>query len=142
MNKTFRNVVIVLALIGAVTIVILNYSFLFSKKVIGPIVEIDRVAPQDMILNSRQADPMLTHTFAVAIKDQSGDIFTSSSTDERWAVARKGMCVEARFWPFPPWDFARFGTFRHAQLLQLRDCKALNLPDLVPETAATPTPHA
>jgi len=142
MKNTVRAVAISLVVLAVIAGVILNYSFLFSKKVIGPIVEIDRVAPQDMILNSRQPDPLLVHTFAIAIKDQSGDIFTASTTDERWAIARRGFCVEARFWPYPPWDFARFGTYQNAQLLQLRDCKSMNLPDLISAAMPVATPAA
>jgi hypothetical protein len=123
MKKSLKIILLVLVLLLIGWTVVANYSFIFSKKVMGEIVEVDRVAQPDMIFSGKQVDPALIHSFAVAVKDESGEIFTSSSQDSDWAAAKKGMCVQARFFPVPPWDFERAGTYLNVRILQLRDCK-------------------
>ncbi len=61
-------------------------------------------------------------SFAVAIKEKSGEIVTASTEDRQWAVAQIGRCVEAKYYPYPPWNFEKSGTYHDARLLKLYDC--------------------
>jgi hypothetical protein len=63
-------------------------------------------------------------SFAIAIRDQKGTIHTASAEDRQWAVVEKGQCVEAKFFPYPPWNLDKSGTFFGARLLKLYDCKS------------------
>lgn len=60
----------------------------------------------------------------MAIKDEtSGEIFTASSEDRQWAAVQgEGLCAEAKFFPYPPWQLDKAGTYHGARLLKLWNC--------------------
>ncbi len=116
---------IVLIIIGALGwVVLMNYSVIFSKKVVGEITAVERVELPVALMT--RGDKNLTSqvfSFAVGIKDlKTGEIYTASSEDRQWAVAQKGQCAEAVFLPYPPWDFAKKDTFYGARLVRLYEC--------------------
>ena len=75
------------------------------------------------ILNGSGTPPAEIFSYAVAIKDsKTGEIFTASSEDRRWAVVHKDQCVEAKFLPYPPWNLSRSGAYFGARLIRLFDC--------------------
>jgi hypothetical protein len=102
--------------------VIANYGLVFSKNVIGEIVAVERVNENMAVLGGRPIDAAGLFSYAVAIKEREGEIFTASSEDRQWAVAQKGQCAEAKYFPYPPWDFERAGTFHNARLIRLFEC--------------------
>ena len=106
------------ALAGYVTVRF--YSYLFAVKVDGKIVSVERVTSPTAILGNLSASQI--YSFAVAIKDKNGEIFTASSEDRQWAVAKNDMCVVAKFFPYPPWDFDKAGTYFGARLVKLKEC--------------------
>lgn len=100
------------------------YSYIFARHVKGQIVGIDRVTQPTAILNAGATIPASQiFSFAVAIKEPQGEIVTSSSEDRQWAVAEKGQCVEAKFFPYPPWELDKAGTYSGARLLKLYECE-------------------
>ena len=99
------------------------YSFVFAKTVHGTITGIDRVTQANTLIGTTtQIPPSQIFSFAIAIKELGGNIVTASSEDRQWAVAEKGQCVEAKFFPYPPWQLDKSGTFYGARLLKLSDC--------------------
>lgn len=99
------------------------YSYVFSKRVYGKILRVERVSdPGAIIAQGSSITPSQLYAFAVAIKDQTGQIHTASSEDRQWAVSQPGQCVEARFFPYPPWQLDKSGTYFGARLLKLSDC--------------------
>ncbi len=115
-------VFVVLAAIGAGFICIRYYSYVFAKKVEGEVTGVERVTDPAAVIGGRQLTPEQIHSFAVAIRNKDGEIYTASSEDRQWAVVRKGQCAQAEFFPYPPWDFQKAGTFFGARLLKLKDC--------------------
>jgi hypothetical protein len=61
-------------------------------------------------------------SFGVAIRDSKGEIHTASSEDRQWAVAQAGQCVEAKYFPYAPWELSNAGTYHGARLIRLFDC--------------------
>ena len=61
-------------------------------------------------------------SFAVAVRQKDGAIITASSEDRQWSIARKGYCVEAKFYPYPPWQLDKAGTFFNARMIHLAEC--------------------
>lgn len=116
-----RLLVIVLALLAALYVVLTNYSFFFARTVKGEIIEIERVMQPTAVLGAASSAAQL-FSFAIAVKEPSGEIVTSSSEDRQWAVARRGFCVEAKFYPYPPWDLEKADTYFNARLVKLIDC--------------------
>lgn len=134
--------VIFLVVVGVV--VEKNYSYLFSRHIIGEIVDVQRVNSNLAIVSNAVAADSAMFSFAVAIRDEKGTIHTASSEDRQWAVAKKGFCADAVFYPYPPWDLQSAGTYQNARLIQLRDCPpglggTIKLEPSVPEGSAPPT---
>jgi hypothetical protein len=99
------------------------YGYIFSKTVTGKILKVDRVSqPQAIIANGSAIPASQMFSFAVAIRDDKGEIHTASSEDRQWAVAQEGQCVEAKFFPYAPWELDQAGTFHNARLIRLFDC--------------------
>lgn len=112
----------ILVLIGVVFGFTNYYSYIFSKSVDGEIIGVERVTEPAAIIGGALT-PQQMYSFAVAIRDkETGTIFTASSEDRQWAVAKKGFCAIAKFYPYPPWNLEKSGTYFRARLIELRDC--------------------
>jgi len=125
MKKVVILFVVFLALIITVFGFINYYSFIFSRKVKGTIVKVERI---EMNMAVMQADPNMQlnprlHSFAVAIREDSGEIVTASAEDRQWAVAQEGQCAEAVYYPYPPWKLDKANTYFGARLEKLMDCQ-------------------
>lgn len=89
----------------------------------GRVVAIDRVTqPNAVISSGAQIPAAQVFSFAVAIRDADGEIVTASSEDRQWAVVEKDQCAEAKYFPYPPWELEKAGTYFGARLLKLYDC--------------------
>ncbi|MEQ1878763.1 MAG: hypothetical protein ABL958_19130 [Bdellovibrionia bacterium] len=108
----------------AIWICIAQYSFVFAKTVVGEIVAVEKVVENMAIIGGRPIDPAQMFSFAVAIRVKDGEIVTASSEDRQWSLAQKGQCAEARFYPYPPWDLDKAGTYHNARMTRLFDCPA------------------
>lgn len=124
MKGTVLKAVIALFIIGIIAIVGYNYSYIFSKTVTGEIIEMERVAPETAILGGQPIQNSAIFSYAVAIRTEDGQIFTASSEDRQWAVAKKGYCVESVFYPYPFWNLQKSGTYFNARLTKMFDCKS------------------
>jgi hypothetical protein len=132
------RLLIVICLLGVGWGIVVNFEWVFSKVVVGEVIEVERFQPPAVIGATMTPEQMFS--VAVMIRAESGEIFSSSSEDRQWAVAKKGYCVEARFYPYPPWNLDKADTYHNARLIKvLADCKRLNPP--VPSVnAPSPTP--
>lgn len=136
--KFFRVALVVVALILVVFILINYYSYIFAKTVKGEIVDVQRVTDPTTIVGSHMTPGQL-HSFAVAIRAEDGEIFTASSEDRQWAVAKQGFCVVAKFYPYPFWQLDTAGTYHNARLIELRDCKrSQEQAPAAPQATSTP----
>jgi len=125
--KAFKHY---LRLLGILAVLVLlgagffeYYSYIFSRRVKGVIEGIERVQLNVALLQNGQAamDPKL-FSFSVAIRQPDGEIITASAEDRQWAVAQKGQCAEAVFYPYPPWQIMKAGTYFNARLDRLFEC--------------------
>ncbi len=127
MKKVFQWVIGIVVVFILSVMFVLYYSLIFSRKVTGVVMDIQKVEMSNAIV-SRMArgdsgDLAYLHSFAIAIKENSGEIMTASSEDRQWAVVKAGQCVEAKYFPYPPWNLEKSGTYYGARLLKLEDCK-------------------
>ena len=126
--KKFLVVTVLLLILGASLFVVVRYwSFVFAKQVNGVIVDVKRVGATTAILNgdglsNKRSNNKDIFSFAVGIQDKTGDIHTASSEDRQWAIAKVGQCAQAKFYPYPPWELGKAGTYFNARLLHLREC--------------------
>lgn len=120
--KLYGALFVLLLILGA-GLTIHYYSYVFARSVKGEVVGIDRVTqPTSIIGPGSQIPSSQIFSFAIAIKEASGEIVTSSSEDRQWAVVEKGQCVEAKYFPYTPWEFDKAGTFYGARLLKIYSC--------------------
>lgn len=101
------------------------YSYIFSRKVVGVIEKVEKIQLDIAMIQTdptQKINPQL-FSFAVAIKEPSGEIVTASAEDRQWAVAQAGQCAEAIYYPYPLWRLDKANTYFGARLEKLRDCQ-------------------
>ena len=123
-KKYFMILMCFVAVGAAGYVFVTYYSFIFAKHVEGQVFEIRRVNQPNLVVGSasRGFDPAIMHSYAVAIRTLKGDIVTASGEDRKWEVVQKGICVKAVFYPYPPWDFEKGGTYSRARLDEMMEC--------------------
>lgn len=138
--RTFLRWLIVAGIfVGGLTFVITNYSWVFAKKVKGRIINVERVTDPSAILSARVTQEQL-HSYAILIQDEGGKLYTASSEDRKWQVAKKGYCVEALLYVYPPWDLGKAHTYFNARLDDLSLCPGETAPPAAdPSTAPPPS---
>jgi hypothetical protein len=146
MIRYARTTLIVLVLIAAGFIFINYYQYIFAKSVEGEIVGVERVTESTAILGGNNLTPQMLYSFAIAVREEkTGTIYTSSTEDRKWAVAKKGFCARVILYPYPPWELGKSGEYYGARLEELRDCNNLLGKNAAPEAApmqAEPSPTA
>jgi hypothetical protein len=117
MNK-LKNIffkLLALLVLGLVGFIFINYySLIFSKKVSGKLDRVEKLDVPIALLQGQLTDKVFS--FAIAVRDEKGEIYTASTEDRQWAAATIGTCVEAIFEPYPPWDFKKHNTYHNARL--------------------------
>lgn len=101
------------------------YSYIFSKTIEGQVFEIKRVNQPNLVVGgSAYVNPSVMHSYAVAIRTLKGEIITASGEDRKWEVVKKGLCANATFYPYPPWNLEKGGTYFNARLNEIKECPA------------------
>lgn len=148
--KAIRLLLLTLAGIGILIVGVNNYSYIFSRTVKGEVMEIDKAGPGTAVISGPLSAAQM-FSMAVAIRQADGEIVTASSEDRQWAVVHKGICVEAVFYPYPPWILGKGGTYFNARLVRMMECggAAASAAGIAPfasssenATASTPAPAA
>lgn len=131
-----------LILVGAALYTLFNYwPYIFSRKVEGVVSDVQRIeTPVALIGGSTSTNTKDLFSFAVAIREKSGEIVTASSEDRQWAVVKAGFCAEARYYPYPPWDLSKSGTYFNARLVKLYACDTGELAPMNSEESSTQEP--
>ena len=122
--KKYFYILMSFALIGFVGYAfVVYYSYVFAKTVEGQVFEIRRVNQPSMVVGSASVvNPSIMHSYAVAIRTLNGEIITASGEDRKCEVVRKGLCANATFYPYPPWNLEKGGTFFNARLNEIKEC--------------------
>lgn len=124
------------------------YSVIFATSVSGRIIGVQKVTEATTVIGTGSPIPSAQlFSFSVAIRSEKGEIYTGSTEDRQWAVAREGMCVRARFFPYPFWDLQKSGTYFNVRMVQMFDCpqgyadapENLPTPAVPTQVVATPT---
>ena len=96
--RNFTRTVVVILVVAVIGYGFVQYySFIFAKEVEGEVVGVERISEKVGVLG--MATDSQLFSFAVAVKDGKGEIFSASSEDRQWAVVAKGQCVRAKFYP-------------------------------------------
>lgn len=125
MRKALGTIVLFLLFIVGGYIFVKFYPYIFARKVNGVIVSVEKPTTPTALVGvgaGAEAASATLFSYAVAIKEASGEIVTASTEDRQWAVAHPGKCAEAKYYPYPPWEFDKSGTYFNARLLKLFEC--------------------
>ena len=114
---------LVIIVCGATYVVVEYYSLIFAKTVKGQAIKVSKVNDTIAVMNGADKANSQIYSFAVAIKTPEGIIFTSSTEDRQWAAVTEGFCVEAKLYPYPPWNFEKADTYFGARLIHMMECK-------------------
>jgi hypothetical protein len=140
MKSAAKIFLIALLILGSAAFVVSNWSWVFAKRIQGEILNVERVTNPTAILSSRATDEQI-HSYSILIKGQDGKLYTASSEDRQWQVAKKGYCVDAVLYRYPPWDLSKGGTFFNARLRELSLCPGQSAPPAeVPEPPPSESP--
>ncbi|WP_413574704.1 hypothetical protein ACLVWU_10785 [Bdellovibrio sp. HCB290] len=123
-GRILKTILALVLLLGIAWIVLANWSVIFSKTVIGEVVNVERVElPVALIARSGGELNEKVFSFAISIKDtKTGEMFAATSEDRQWAIVQKGQCAEAVYLPYPPWELKKRGTYFGARLVRLSEC--------------------
>lgn len=102
-----------------------GYPYIFAKTVEGVVERVERVELNVALMQSATPSDKLNselYSFAVAIRSPDGTIHTASAVDRQWAAVNQGICVKAKFFPYPPWKLDKAGTFYGARLIESKVC--------------------
>ncbi len=123
----FRRFVIFSILIGLGLVFFFGYSYIFSRIITGEITGAKHLIESMAVISTPEAQvqtqlPNKVFSFAIAIRDyKTSEIVTGSSEDRQWAAVKEGQCARAEFFPYPPWQLNKAGTYFGVRLLNLYD---------------------
>lgn len=120
-----RRFFIVVFLLGVGAVLFFGYPYIFSRVITGEVVGAKHVLESMAVITTPDAQsqvPNKVFSFAIAIRDhKSSEIITGSTEDRQWAAVKEGQCARAEFFPYPPWQLNRAGTYFGVRLLSLYD---------------------
>lgn len=121
--RLYLNRILILLVVALIAWTLIQYySYVFSKKVSGEVLEVAYPMNQMAIIGNNVM-PSQMFSVSVSIKDpETGQIHVASSEDRQWAVVKAGHCVTARLYPYPPWNLDKGGSYYNARLLEMREC--------------------
>ncbi|MBX9768659.1 MAG: hypothetical protein K2X47_15400 [Bdellovibrionales bacterium] len=123
MKSIVRNSLIIFAVLASFILVIEYYSYIFAKTVVGEVIDVARVNDQTALIATGATIPNhQMFSFAIAVRGPDGQIVTASGEDRQWAVVQKGLCVEMKVFPYPPWKLDKAGTYFGARAHRVYDC--------------------
>lgn len=119
----FKRLLILLVLVGLGAGFVFFYPYIFSVKIKGIVVGVNHIPINVAVISGGSGQQNVSpqvFSFSVAIQDpKSSEILTASSEDRQWAVVKPNQCAVAEFFPYPPWNLKKQGTYMNARLIQL-----------------------
>ncbi|MBL7543238.1 MAG: hypothetical protein JNL11_05450 [Bdellovibrionaceae bacterium] len=122
LKKLLMSVGIVIILAGLGIAYVLFYPYIHARTVMGEVNGVKQLLENTAFI-AGSADPTnKIYSFAVGVKEHATqEIVTGSSEDRQWGVVREGQCVEAVFYPYPPWNLQKSGTYYNVRVKRLYD---------------------
>lgn len=120
--KFMRSILIFLAIIVLISCYFVFFPYIHARTVLGPVSGVKQLLENTAFVAGSQDPSTKIYSFAVAVKDlKSQEIVTGSTEDRQWGVVKEGQCVKATFYPYPPWNLQKAGTFYNVRVQELYD---------------------
>lgn len=143
MMKKLKNaamlLVVILILVSVGFFVVNNWGYVFSKVVTGEVLNVERVTDPQAIITSRVTREQLHLYSILMLNNTDGKMYAATSEDPQWQSIKKGFCVQARLYRYPPWRLSLANTYYNARILDPSACAAKSQ-ESQPEEKAPPQP--
>lgn len=127
LKKWFTVLCILIAVIVLGSGYVVFYSYIHKRTVVGTVNGVHQLFENVAYLaGSKNPSPQI-YSAAVAVRDsKTSEIVTGSTEDRQWGVVKEGQCVQAVFFPYPPWNLQKAGTFYNVRVEKVYDnCDAI-----------------
>lgn len=122
LKKWFMSILIFIVLVSLVSGYLIFYSYIHKRTIVGPVNGVKQLLENTAFVAGSQDPSTKIYSFAVGVKDhKTGEIVTGSTEDRQWGVVKEGQCVEAEFFPYPPWNLQKAGTYFNVRVQKLYD---------------------
>lgn len=127
LGKWLVRILVFVGILVMASVYLVYYSYFHSRTVVGPVSGVKQLLENSAFLAGSQDPSSKIYSFAVGVKDtKTQEIVTGSSEDRQWGVVKDGQCVEAVFFPYPPWNLQKAGTYFNVRVHKLYDnCDAI-----------------
>lgn len=123
LNFLLKTSVLIAMALVTMFIFVEYYSYIFSRTVTGEILKVEKLDTPMIFSNpgsGSAALPPQAFSFSVSISDKkTGEIVIGTSEDRQWAVVEAGHCATVQFYPYPPWQLGKAGTYHNARVIHL-----------------------
>lgn len=114
------GIIIFALLVGIATLYLIFFPYIHKREVIGPVSGVKSSLESTTLITSSKDPSDKIFSAAVAVKDiKTGEIVTGSTEDRQWGVIKEGQCVKALFFPYPPWNLQKAGTYNNARVISV-----------------------
>lgn len=122
LKKWLLSILIFVGIVLMASVYLVYYSYFHSRTVMGPVSGVKQLLENTAFVAGSQEPSSKIYSFAVGVKDvKTQEIVTGSSEDRQWGVVKEGQCVEAIFFPYPPWNLQKAGTYFNVRVQKLYD---------------------
>tara|TARA_B110001454_G_C12723156_1_gene435787 strand:- start:16030 stop:16431 length:402 start_codon:yes stop_codon:yes gene_type:complete len=122
LGKWLVRILIFVGILVVASVYMVYYSFFHARTVVGPVSGVKQLLENTAFVAGSQDPSSKIYSFAVGVKDlKNHEIVTGSSEDRQWGVVKDGQCVEAKFFPYPPWNLQKAGTYFNVRVQKLYD---------------------
>ncbi len=127
LKKWLLSILIFVGIVLVASVYLVYYSYFHSRTVTGPVSGVKQLLENTAFVAGAHDPSTKIYSFAVGVKDlKTQEIVTGSTEDRQWGVVKDGQCVEAIFFPYPPWNLQKAGTYFNVRVQKLYDtCDAL-----------------
>lgn len=127
LKKWLTTIVIIFAMLVLGAVYITFYSYIHKRTVVGPVNGVNQLFENVAFVSGARSTSPQIFSAAVAVRDsKTSEIVTGSTEDRQWGVVKEGQCVQAVFFPYPPWNLQKAGTYFNVRVEKLYDnCDAI-----------------
>lgn len=122
LKKWLLSILIFVGIVLMASVYLVYYSYFHARTVVGPVSGVKQLLENAAFVAGSHDPSSKIYSFAVGVKDtKTQEIVTGSSEDRQWGVVKDGQCVEALFFPYPPWNLQKAGTYFNVRVQKLYD---------------------
>ena len=127
LKKWLLSLIVLMALLVLGAGYVTFYSYIHQRTVVGTVNGVHQLFDNVAFLSGSKNPSPQIFSAAVAVRDKANnEIVTGSTEDRQWGVIKEGQCVQAVFFPYPPWNLDKARTYHNVRVEKVYDnCDAI-----------------